>query len=182
MFRTKLKALVILGSVFIAGFLLVSGCKPSHAPVPAVNPTVAVPRSPIPATVPPPVQVVIPFTEGNETFNLKQIVEQPNIQMVKGNFNPDEFKDLATVQEMPGKEIEISVYLGRKTLEFYSKAGSVRRTLSGKLVGFMTSRPGQFLDLVILVAHSNAPNEVIHFRNDGTRFEEIQTVVADKSP
>lgn len=176
-----MKALAILGSVFIAGFLLVSGCKPSHAPVPAIKPTVGVPPSPISATGPHPALIVIPFEEGTETFKLKQIVEQPNIQMVKGNFNPDEFKDLATVQELPGKEIEISVYLGRKQLDYFSKAGSVRRTLSGKLVGFMTSRPGQFMDLVILVAHSNAPNEVIHFRNDGTRFEEIETVVTDKS-
>ncbi len=185
MFERGLKAWGIGGSLILAGFLLGSGCERSPVPVMPAKPAVTKvsPVSiPVPGPMRSPAPLVIPLREEVETVNLQTISGQSNIRIVKGDFNPDEFRDLATVQELPGQEIEITVYLGRKEGDVYSKAGQVRRTLSGKLVGFMTSRPDLYMDLVILVGHSNAPNEVIHFSNDGTRFEEVETVVSDQNP
>lgn len=172
-----------IGGVLVgAGILLGFGCERTPAPVaPPPPPPVALPPPPVvePPPPPPPAPLVIPLQETSEIVRFSEIQRQPNIRLVRGDFNPDGHKDVATVRELGGQEIEITVFLGRKEVDFYSRAGVVRRPLSGKVVGFLTSRPGDYMDLVILVGRTNGPNEVIHFRNDGTRFEEIQPLAAE---
>jgi len=32
----------------------------------------------------------------------------------------------------------------------------------------------KYVDIILLVAHTNGPNEMIHYRNDGARFFEVK--------
>lgn len=61
----------------------------------------------------------------------------------------------------------------RKYKTIYYRAGQVRRHVTGRIIGLASRDGASHTDLIVLVAHSNAPNEMIHYQNDGSSLREV---------
>ena len=98
---------------------------------------------------------------------------------VRADFNADGLEDVAIIDVSTGAN-QITVYIRKKVPgndsddPVYFEAGSIRRTLEGNIIGLMSRKNGPYTDLIVLLAHPNRPNEMIHYRNDGKQFSEMR--------
>ena len=125
------------------------------------------------------------FTGTNTTVAGEDLVVSVGVASVEADFNRDGYKDLAMVESDGAGENEVAIYIRKperpaeRTRVVYYRGGSIRRPLVGKIIGVASRQTAEFADLVVLVAHSNRPNEMIHYHNDGARFEEIPEMDID---
>ncbi|MBN2301238.1 MAG: hypothetical protein JXN60_01845, partial [Lentisphaerae bacterium] len=74
------------------------------------------------------------------------------------------------------------VYIGQKDsaravsehLRKFGRAGAIHSIGDGRITGIASRRNDKYTDLIILVEPSGKPTEMIHYRNDGRRFEIVE--------
>ncbi len=137
-------------------------------------------RAPPPPPPPPEQPRVFPITNTTETVREEDIHVRDADKAVEADFNLDGWRDLALVHSAGQKTNEVAIFIRKAPpvptadpqRAVYYKAGAIRRVLEGRIIGLASRRRDRFTDLVVILAHTNAPNELLHYKNEGARFVE----------
>ncbi len=160
--------------VMVAGCIFLSACS---KPEPAVED----------APPPPPPQTTFAFTETNTVVVANEIESaDDDKKSLAGDFNMDGLSDLAVISQDGDSQNKVDIYIQKKPdpeedagsstssmTAKYFKGGSITRP-DGKIIGIASAVEKRIVNIIILVTHSNQPNEWIHYRNDGNSFTEVE--------
>ena len=144
-------------------------------------------------SVPPPQPAGLPkeisLKNTDEVVPAKDISSKDLAKSVQADFNLDGLKDVALVKQVDPTVNELTIYIkkpeepastsGGQQGSAYYRTATLRDSLDGKLVGIASRQRDKFTDLIILMAHSNAATEMLHYENDGSRF---QLITPESSP
>ncbi len=111
-------------------------------------------------------------------FDEEQKTTSKNI--VRADFNFDGLMDVAIVDNNGGSEndqvliyIQKAIPLDPTADPIYYRAGTIRQSLEGDIIGLMSRKQGRFTDLTVLIKRDNGHNRMILYRNDGKQFTEV---------
>jgi hypothetical protein len=124
------------------------------------------------------------FTATNIVVRAEEFIARPEVEVVKADFNRDGIEDMAVVENSKVREKRIVIYIQRKgekaglateRIKEYYEAGTIRRVITGPVVGLGTKKSGAHVDLLILYEDPDrgGSREMVHYRNDGKNFTEI---------
>lgn len=157
----------------LAACLLLSACS---KPEPEVREE---PPAPLPKT--------FAFTETNTLVAASEIESIGDEKTaLKADFNQDGLSDIAIIRKEGGVQNKVDIYIQKKTAPsedtggtastteaIYFKGGTIQRPTEGEITGIASRAEKRVVDIIILVTHSNKPNDWIHYRNDGASFTEV---------
>lgn len=102
---------------------------------------------------------------------------------LKADFNLDGLSDLAVIRSEGNSHNEVDIYIQKKPdaetekdspidASFF-RGGTIKRPDDGKIIGLASRQEKKMVDIILLVAYTNQPNQMIHYRNDGKSFTEV---------
>ena len=138
---------------------------------------------------PPPLPKTFAFTDTNTVIAASEIESPENDKnSLKADFNQDGLSDLAIIKKEGENQNKVDIYIRMKPETAaaagsesplasaearYFKGGTIQRPLEGRIIGIASAAEGKVVNIVILVSHTNQPNEWIQYRNDGGSFTEV---------
>lgn len=132
---------------------------------------------------PPATQKIFTFTETNSVITASELEESENAdKALKADFNLDGLSDLAIIRSQGQAQSGVDIYIQERTdsedtegaEKRFFRGGTITRHDDGKIIGLVSKANKKIIDIILLVTYSNRPNDMIHYRNDGTSFTEIQ--------
>jgi len=100
--------------------------------------------------------------------------------IVRADFNFDGLMDVAIVDDSTGEHhdqvliyIQKAIPVDPNADPIYYKAGAIRQSLEGNIIGLMSRKQGRYTDLTVLIKRENGRNRMILYRNDGQKFTEV---------
>ncbi len=129
------------------------------------------------------------FADKSIIVNPSEVPAAEKAKAVQADFNLDGLSDMAYVQKYDSGESEVAILIQKpkgakdETVVYY-RGGGIRRGIEGKITGVASRIGAKYTDLLVLVAYTNKPNEMISYLNDGSGFREVvesepQTVVQE---
>jgi len=157
------KTAMVLASICIStfGLVLVTGCSKKAVEVPKE------------------------VDKGYSSFSDKSVIVKPSeilpsekAKAVQVDFDLDGLTDMAYVRKSDTGDSEVSILIQKPKADkdeamVYYKGGGIRRGVEGKVTGLMSRFAAKYTDLILLVAYTNKPNEMIYYTNDGSGFREV---------
>lgn len=123
------------------------------------------------------------FTETNAVVTVEEIQDADNSKRsLKGDFNLDGLTDIAIIRNDGDVHNEVDIFIqatapavnkNKETTSFF-KGGTITRPDDGSIIGLASTAEGNMVDIIMLVSYTNRPNEMIHYKNDGTSFTELE--------
>jgi hypothetical protein len=126
-----------------------------------------------------PQQRTFDYSSQGPEVTLEETGIQSSRNAVHADFNADGLDDYAIIDQ-DGDGRQVTIYIRKNVPDapesdpIYYQAGHIRRSLDGNVIGLMSRRGSQYTDLIVLVAREGHPNAMIHYRNDGSSFTEVQ--------
>jgi len=131
-----------------------------------------------------PLPTTFSYTATNIVVRAESFIARPEVEVVKADFNRDGIEDMAVVENSKAREKRVVIYIRRKgqkagmateRIKEYYEAGTIRRVISGPVVGLGTKKSGAHIDLLILYENPDkaGSREMVHYQNDGKSFTEI---------
>ena len=154
-------------SVLLTGvlFVLVCGCAKEPPPAP-------------PEPEPPRVYKFEPPEENTAPVPAEAIPKVPETRMVRADFNMDNLEDVAVVEEKPNGENSIAIYLQQEGMDelkkFYYRAVGIQPQGDCRISAIMSRRGPDHIDLLVILTYLDESKEMVHYRTEGTAFEEIR--------
>lgn len=133
------------------------------------------------------------FTNRHEIIPEKFVDESRDVyeHYIVADFNANGLMDVAVMENVTDDMLELVVYvqatpeqvaqaigpesgvtLAEQAGRHYFRAGRLQRPLEGRFAGLASRRSGKYTDLLILLQHDSS-SEILHYRNDGSRFFEV---------
>lgn len=133
---------------------------------------------------PQPLPKTFSFTQTNAVASAAEILTADNDKRsLKGDFNLDGLTDVAIIRMDGSSQNQVDIYIqaptdpaaagsAKENVSFF-KGGTITRPDEGSIIGLASKADGRIVDIIMLVTYSNRPNEMIHYKNDGTAFTEV---------
>lgn len=127
------------------------------------------------------------FTQTNAVVAASEIQSEDNDKRsLQGDFNLDGLNDLAIIRAEGEIRNQVDIYIQNKAAEKASgpgqgaagitffKGGTITRPSDGSIIGLASKTDNKMVDIIMLISFTNRPNEMIHYKNDGTSFTEVE--------
>lgn len=125
---------------------------------------------------PPPRATSFSFENAEETVTADRIRGDDSAKPIVADFNLDGLDDLAVMEGDGDNQNEIVIYIRKRGESeehpVYYRGGSIQRHVDGHIIGVGHNRRGKQTDLLVLVARTNGPNDMVHYFNTGRGFSE----------
>lgn len=150
-----MKKIGVVVAVMLGGVLLVHGCRKKATPKkekPLIRDT------------------EFSFVNTNEQVVTKDIPFQ-RMRDVEVDLDGDGKKDMVVIRKTE-KGDEVAIYINKAMGRYYI-GGKIQKITRGDIIGLMVNEVDKKLELSVVISERGGPNQVIHYRSDGSSLQEL---------